>query len=135
MIKFTIHGIPKPLKRHRSTRTGRMYDPSAKDKKQISLQIAQFKPKQPFAMGISLLIRFIMPRPKNHYRTGKYRHLLKDDMCFYHTFKPDLSNLIKLYEDILQPDFYVDDSQICKIQSEKVYGEKPRTEIIIEEIL
>ena len=30
--------------------------------------------------------------------------------------------------------FIIDDSQICRIQAEKVYDEKPRTEIIIEEI-
>ena len=135
MISFTIYGIPKPLKRHRSTRTGRMYDPSAKDKKQISLQIAQFKPKQPFAGSIYLKVMFYMPRPKSHYRTGKYSHLLKDNVVDLHTFKPDLSNLIKLYEDILQPDFYVDDSQISNLQAVKLYGEKPRTEVFMMEIL
>ena len=30
--------------------------------------------------------------------------------------------------------FIVDDSQVCRLQAEKVYGKTPRTEIIIEEI-
>ena len=54
LIEIIIQGKPKALKRHRSTRTGRMYDPSAKDKKQIWLQIAQFKPKRPL-VGDSML--------------------------------------------------------------------------------
>ena len=136
MISFTIYGIPKPLKRHRSTRTGRMYDPSAKDKKQISLQIAQFKPKQPFAGDIYLKVVFYLKRPKSHFRTGKYSHLLKDaykDMV-YHSFKPDLDNLVKLIADIIQPQMIIDDSQICMLQAEKMYSTNPRTEVVIQEI-
>ena len=133
MIKFTIKGKPIALKRHRSTRSGRMYDPSAKDKKQIWLQIARFKPKRPLEGQIMLFATFYMPRPKKHFRTGKYANVLKDGVPEYHTNTPDLSNLIKLYEDILQPSFYLDDSQICRIQAEKIYSKQPRTEIIIEE--
>ena len=133
MIKFTIKGKPKALKRHRPSARGGYYDPSSKDKKDIMLQIAKFKPKRPLAGDIILSIRFTMPRPKHHSRTGKYSHLLKDHAPKYHSVKPDLDNLVKLISDVLQPDFYVDDSQVVKLQAEKVYG-KPRTEIIIEEI-
>ena len=135
MIEFTLKGKPKALKRHRSTRTGRMYDPSAKDKKQMWLQIAKYKPKRPLAGDIMLKVIFFMPRPKTHYRTGKFKHILKDDMPEYHSFTPDLDNLVKMLCDTIQGKdrMIVDDSQICMLQAEKVYG-KPRTEIIIEEI-
>ena len=138
MIEFIIKGKPKALKRHRSTRTGRMYDPSAKDKKQIWLQIAQFKPKTPLAGDIMLKLIFTMPRPKSHYRTGKFKHLLKDgyEDIINHTFTPDLDNLVKLIADTIQGKdrMIVDDSQICMLQAEKIYGETPMTEVIIEEI-
>ena len=134
MISFTIKGRPLPLKRHRSTRTGRMYDPSAKDKKNILLRIAKFKPKQPFAGDIYLKLIFTMPRPKYHYRTGKFKHLLKSDIPCNHSVKPDIDNLVKMISDVLQPHFYVDDSQICRLQAEKVYGKNGKTEIIIEEL-
>ena len=135
MIEFTLKGKPKALKRHRSTRTGRMYDPSAKDKKKMWLQIAKYKPKRPLAGDIMLKVIFFMPRPKSHYRTGKFKHILKDDMPERHSITPDLDNLVKLLCDIIQGKdrMIVDDSQICMLQAEKVYG-KPRTEIIIEEI-
>ena len=133
MISFTITGQAKALKRHRPSARGGYYDPSSKDKKQIWLQIARFKPKRPLEGQIMLFATFYMPRPKKHFRTGKYANVLKDGVPEYHTNTPDLSNLIKLYEDILMPSFYLDDSQICRIQAEKIYSKQPRTEIIIEE--
>ena len=136
MISFTITGQPIALKRHRVARNGRMYDPSYKDKKQIWLQIAKYKPKQPFAGDIYLKVVFYLKRPKSHFRTGKYSHLLKDaykDMV-YHSFKPDLDNLVKLIADIIQPQMIIDDSQICMLQAEKMYSTNPRTEVVIQEI-
>ena len=134
-INFTIQGIPKPLKRHRSTKFGHMYDPSHKDKKQIWLQIAKYKPKTPLAGDIMLKLIFYMPRPKSHYRTGKYKHFLKDGMPENHSIKPDLDNLIKLICDTIsgKDRIICDDSQICMLQAEKIYGEE-RTEVIIEEV-
>ena len=114
-----------------------MYDPSSKDKKDIMLQIARFKPKQPLVGDISLKLVFVMQMPKSWYRTGKYSHLLKDKFkgITYHSFKPDLSNLVKLYEDVLEnANFYVDDSQICILNAFKEYGKEPETHVHIEEI-
>ena len=135
MINFTIPGIPKPLKRHRSTRSGHIYDPSAKDKKGIWLQIAKYKPKTPLKGDIYLKTIFYMPYKKYMYRTGKYSHLLKDNykIMNYHSYKPDLDNLVKMIADIIQPQMICDDSQICMLQAEKIYGE-PRTEVTIQEI-
>ena len=135
MINFTIPGIPKPLKRHRSTRSGHMYDPSSKDKKGIWLQIAKYKPKTPLKGDIYLKTIFYMPYKKYMYRTGKYSHLLKDNykIMNYHSYKPDLDNLVKMIADIIQPQMICDDSQICMLQAEKIYGE-PRTEVTIQEI-
>ena len=115
-----------------------MYDPSAKDKKQIWLQIAKFKPKTALAGDIMLKLIFTMPRPKSHFRTGKFKHLLKDgyEDIINHTFTPDLDNLVKLICDTIQGKdrMIIDDSQICMLQAEKQYGETPMTEVIIEEL-
>ena len=137
MIDFTITGNPQAQKRHRPSARGGYYDPSSKEKKEICLQIARYKPKKPYAGEISLKLVFYMPRPKHHYRTGKFKHLLKEKCkdIVYHSVKPDLSNLIKLYEDVLEnANFYVNDSQICALYAEKMYGE-PKTEVTIHEIL
>ena len=142
MIKFTILGKPKALKRHRVARGGRMYDPSAKDKKDIILQIAKYKPKTPFAGDITLHLTFYMPRPKSHYRTGRRSHVRKAKAPVFHSVKPDLDNLVKLISDCIgNRTFIVDDSQICALSAIKVYSDDldwnndhPRTEVEIKEI-
>ena len=113
-----------------------MYDPSSKDKKQVWLQIAKFKPKMPLAGDIMIKLVFTMPRGKNQYRTGKYKHLLKDNVSEYHSYKPDLDNLVKFLLDTIsgKGKMICDDSQICMLQAEKVWGFAGKTEVIIEEI-
>ena len=111
-----------------------MYDPSYRDKTQIWLQIAKFKPTQPFVGDIMLKVIFTIPYPKKFYRTGKYKHLLKDNIPEYVSVRPDLDNYCKLLLDVMNKGFYVDDSQVVKLQAEKVYGRKGKTEVVIEEI-
>ena len=113
-----------------------MYDPSFKDKKQIWLQIAKHKPKQPLKGDIYLKVIFYFKRPKNHFRSGKYSHLLKDAYkdVIYKGSIPDLDNCVKLIADIIQPQMICDDSQICMLQAEKMYSTNPRTEVVIQEI-
>ena len=134
---FIINGIPKPLKRHRHTRNGRTYDPSKKDKKDLLLQVMRYAPKQPFTAPLRIIIVFYMPRPKAHFRTGKFKHLLKPEIPIQHSNTPDLDNLVKLVCDALNKVFYKDDSQISQLKAEKLYcdvDEKARTEVHIEQI-
>ena len=139
LISFTISGQPIPLKRHRSTRQGRMYDPSFKDKKDMWLQIAKFKPKKPLESPIYLRLAFYLKRPKYHFKTkkGKPTKIVKDRFLDikYHSSKPDIDNLVKMIADVVQGKnrMIVDDSQICMLQAEKFYG-KPRTEVVIQEV-
>ena len=130
MIEFTISGKPKPLKRHRVSKNGGMYDPCSKQKAETWLQIARFKPSEPYAGDIKLTLTFYMPRPKRHYGKGGTVLSVK-----YHSFRPDLDNLVKFIADVIQGKdrMIVDDSQICVLEAQKLYG-TPRTEAIIEEI-
>ena len=136
MINFTYTGKPKPQQRHRVARNSRMYDPSYKDKRQIWLQIAKFKPKQPLVGDIMLKVIFTIEYPKKFYRTGKFKHLLKDNVPEYHSYTPDLDNMVKMVCDIIQGKgrMICDDSQICMLQAEKVWGFTGKTEVVIEEI-
>lgn len=51
-----------------------------------------------------------------------------------HTKKPDADNIAKSVLDALNNIAYDDDSQICKLLVNKVYGEDPRINVILEEI-
>lgn len=134
-IEFTVLGEPSAQMRHRSFNRGNFkgtYDPS-KGLKDDFLSVIQNKaPKEPIEGPIGLTIIFYFGRPKNHYRTGKNSSMLRDDAPEYHTSKKDLDNCVKFSTDSMNHIFYKDDSQICRLFSEKLYSESPRTYILIQ---
>jgi len=89
-----------------------------------------------FDKAICLRLIFYMPRPKNHYRTGKFSELLKDSTPSFHTKKPDVDNLSKAVLDamtdagILSDDSIVVQHYIYKKYTERETGVK----IEIEEL-
>ena len=134
MIKFLVNTRPKPQQRHRSN--GRFqYDPSSKDKKDFLLQAKQYAPPKPTKREIEMELTFCYKRPRSHYTSKKKVLILKEDAGFYKSSKADLDNLIKMLADTVQGKhrMILDDSQICMLQAEKVYG-LPRTEVTIQEI-
>ena len=74
-----------------------------------------------------------MPFVKKHYRTGKYSGELKPNPPLAYTNKPDIDNMLKFVMDAGNNVIWYDDSQIFKVEMEKVYSLSPRTEIIVEE--
>jgi len=71
---------------------------------------------------VSIDIEFGMPRPKNHFRTGKFAALLKDGAPAYHTKAPDLDKLVRCVLDALTGVAWHDDSQVRHIIASKVYS-------------
>ena len=67
------------------------------------------------------VLEFYMPRPKNHYRTGKYSNELKPKAPHIHTKVPDVDNLSKFILDAMNAVFYDDDSQVVGLMSHKEY--------------
>jgi len=130
---ITIEGTPKSLKRHRHTRNGHTYNPSAGDMKEARELIRIATPSEPPKGLISLIAIFYMPRPKSHYRTGKYADQLKDSAPDLHSIKPDLDNLIKFVFDTFNGVLWEDDKQIAFVNAYKIYDESPRTELTIHE--
>ena len=136
MCYVRVEGTPKPQKRHRtSSENGyiRNYDPSSKDKSIFEKKLTRNNPKL-LTGAISLTLTFLMPRPKNHYRTGKYQNKLKKNSPVYHLKKPDIDNLIKFVLDCGNSILWKDDSQIFQIEALKKYCKYPRTEIEYWEI-
>ena len=131
-IEFTIKGSPKALKRHRTSRNGHTYDPSKKDKADFLVKSLKSAPKLPLNGPIFMSIEFYMARPKSHYRTGKYKHLLKDNAPKHYTKTPDIDNLEKFVADALNKVFYIDDAMITHVYKSKVYSDNPRTIINLE---
>jgi len=96
--KLVIYGNPKAQGRHRTytkDRNGktlkyaRQVDPSETDKRNLQLVVQQQAPPKLLACPVCVDINFYFPRPKSHYRTGKYAGQLKENAPSYHTKKPD----------------------------------------------
>jgi len=136
-IEFTVLGKPAHQQRHRHFKRAnfvQLYDPSKEDKKDFLWVAMQHKPIMTFDCPLEVTIDLLFPRPKAHYRTGKYSHELKLNAPTWHTTKPDSDNLAKFVMDALNKLFWRDDSIICILNIYKRYSETPRTEITIQTI-
>lgn len=79
--------------------------------------------KAPPQSPIDLVITFMLPRPKGHWRTGRNAHLLRDDAPRRPTTKPDIDKLQRSTLDAMRDaGVYVDDSQVVRIDARKVWA-------------
>lgn len=84
--------------------------------------------------AVELQIRFLMPRPRNHYRTGRFAELLRDDAPPYHVTQPDTTKLLRGTEDALRGIVWNDDAQVVLQIAEKHFADdgQPRAEIRVK---
>ena len=130
-----VLGEPQALKRHRTFKRGTFvgnYDPSKADKKDFVVAIQHNAPEIPIDKPLMLAVNFYFGRPNSHYRTGRYAGELKPSAPLRHVKRPDIDNLLKFVADSLNDIFWRDDTLICRVEAQKVYSEKPRTEIYIK---
>ena len=123
---------PQAQQRHKARRAGNrifMYDPSSKEKDKFKKQCVGYAPKYPLEGAISVSMIFHIPRPKSHYRSGRYSHLLKENAPTLHASKPDIDNLVKFYLDAMTGSFWKDDSSVCTVEASKIYSEEGLIEI------
>lgn len=144
-ISFFVPGVPIPkgsAKAFVNKRTMRAIVTQTNGDKQkpwaslIALSAQQAMNGAPPAAGpLKIALTFNMPRPKNHFGTGKKADALKDSAPLYHTSKPDLDKLIRCVKDALTGVVWNDDSQVCIVNAMKIYTSKPGVSVLIEEIL
>ena len=91
---------------------------------------------QPSARAMSVGLEFVFARPRSHYRTGRFSHLLRADAPEHHRVKPDLDKLQRPVLDALTSVVYVDDCQVCFLGPgpRKVYGDVPGVRITVSEL-
>lgn len=119
--KYIIYGRPIPCQRPRFSQ-GHVWDCQKKEKLACGLILKQQHGDRPFFQGsIEIDIKFYFVWPAR----SKYIYERP------HIFKPDLSNLIKFYEDISNKVLWKDDCAISKITACKSYGKDEKTEIIV----
>ena len=144
MLQLKILGIPKPKQsaRFSSVRIGNKNIVRSYQKKEvkdnernIQFDIKKQLPKGfvPYDCALQVEVKFVFPPPSVF--SKKKVAQLESGVKFYKTTKPDLTdNLMKALFDAMEGIIYVNDSRICKVESEKVYGLIPRIEVNISPI-
>lgn len=122
IFERTIQFEPVSLKRHRHRLKGGTYDPSKKEKDEFIKAIVDFPEEILLTKPIKCVLHFYCKRPKNHYKTGKLSHMLKDNAPQYNTNNKDLDNMVKFVLDALNAKLYTDDSLIYEISCSKMYS-------------
>jgi len=133
MISFFVPGNPKGQMRHRSTKSGHHYDPSASDKKDFLAKAMQCRPDEPFSGPVCLRLICVFPRPKSHYRTGRHADTLKESAPIWHSSTPDWDNVGKFVGDALNSIFWKDDRLIVRGIVDCIYGDTPGIHVQIRE--
>ena len=139
MIRIVIEGEPIPKLTHRDRRYGKgKYSSQSRQKERwqeevnarlaLSGQAFEELLKGP----ISLSLAFVMQIPSSWPKKKIVE--LEQGKMFWHTFKPDASNMLKWLEDCLTGIIWEDDKQVALVHAMKYYGLKPLTEIFIQEL-
>jgi Holliday junction resolvase RusA-like endonuclease len=130
MISLWISGQPVAQGRPRFARIGngvRTFDPKkSSDWKAFIALMANSEGVKPFPHGVALQMSVVFHLSRPASVSVKKRP--------YPTVKPDCSNMLKGVEDGLNGIAWHDDSQIVRIEMEKVYSDTPGIRIVVEEV-
>lgn len=130
-LTLEIMHDPVPWSTHRGIGK-RSYNPRFKEKEFYQWQIrAHYNRKTPITGPVRLQFTFHMPIPKN---TSRARRAQMLNGLIHHISRPDCTNLQKFSEDCLKGIVIEDDSQVVEVESSKIYSERPRTVIEVQEI-
>lgn len=130
MIKLEILGKPVPWSAPRKGKNG-FYAPHGKSQEQAKWQIKSQFNQEIFTGPVYLDAIFFFCPPKSTPK-AKRRQMLEGRM--HHIFRPDRSNCLKFAEDVCTGIVWEDDSQVVSGRCQKLYGEIPKTVLIIEKI-
>ena len=142
-LSFTVEGLPAPQGSKRALNhrhTGRVVMiESAGDRLKVWRQAVTLKARSvaaqqawepPTAVWADLV--FYLPRPKSHYRTGRYAGMLKDSAPRVHTTKPDGDKLTRaVFDSLTDAGVITDDSAIYGYRTLKTYADHHPTGVQI----
>lgn len=130
MYEFFVDGDPAPQGSKRHVGHGRLVESSKRVgpwRKRIAAQIAaQMSAEGLQQLGdgpLSCRLRFYMPRPKSHYRSGRFAGILKTLAPTWCCKRPDIDKLERAVLDALtMSGIIADDAQIAHVNKFKKYA-------------
>ena len=132
-VEFTIDGDPIGKARPRmNTRTGKAYTPTKTRMYEDYIKLLyRTQVKYYFEGYVRLTIKAFYGVAKSDSKKKKEDKLSN---ILRPIKKPDLDNIVKLIADGLNGIAYKDDTQIVEIVAKKYYSDKPRVEVVIQDI-
>ena len=129
-LSFTVYGVAVPKARPRAFNIpGRKFPvvttaPTTREWEKKIWFAAQGKVQTLMAAPLILTVTFFLPRPKS-----------LPKKVIHHVKRPDLDNLVKSVKDALNGVVWRDDSQVFSLHIYKRYGDPPRVEITVQEVV
>lgn len=128
-VAFVVHGTPKPQGSKRHVGNGVMVEQGGQalrlwreDVKQAASRVCQTHGQLTGAVFASM--RFYVARPKSHWRTGQYAHLLRPNAPRWPTTRPDLDKVLRSTCDaITTSGLWRDDSQLVHVAASLFYAD------------
>lgn len=142
-LAIRVHGLPAPQGSKRHVGNGVMIESSKRvkpwrqDVKHAALTAVAEKHGVTYAFAplngaVRIDIRFLLPRPKHHYRTGRNANLLRDAAPLWPAVKPDIDKLIRSTLDALgEAGCWHDDAQVVSIHAWKSYADATTSGAVI----
>ena len=127
-LYIDVGGRPPPHGRKRHVGKGVLVESSKhvapwRDAVRTSAVAEMAKAECPrFVGAVRVSMVFYFDRPRSHYRTGKWSHVLRDDAPSAPATIPDLSKLIRSTEDALtDAGVWEDDARVIEYTAFKMY--------------
>lgn len=130
MIQFEIPGEAVPWARAGGGKTVFRFTPQKQRNYMVAIQFyaaRAMKGHKLFDCALELSIKAVYARPKSHTK--------RQQASDWKTTKADSDNIAKLVGDAANKIVWLDDAQIARLVVEKIYGDKPRMEVTIKELL
>jgi len=130
IIEFRVFGLPAPQGSKRYVGRGIMVESSKKVRpwRNDVIAASQLSYKQePLHCPVAIELTFFFPRPKSHFRTGKYAGMLKENAPLWTTSNADgdIDKLSRATLDSLSQKsggiILIDDSICARLTAEKRY--------------
>ena len=134
IYKFTVPGAPVGKARPRVFRDNAGQSRAVTPKETVvyeNLVKQSYRLNRQLQGAIKAEIIVYYPIPKSV--SNKKRQLMIEGKI-WPTKKPDIDNIVKSILDSLNSIAFHDDSQVTKMVVEKIYGEQPRVEVVLEEL-
>lgn len=146
-LAFLVHGAPAGQGSKRHVGNGIMVEDNKRTRpwresvKHAALDaIAEWEsthsqPWAPHATPVHTTITLRIPRPKHHYRTGRFAAILRDDAPTYAPNTPDLDKALRaIFDALTDAGVWRDDRQVVAVYATKVYDSRPGAVVRVEAV-